>query len=56
MIKSGLPYKGDWRSPIVYWWIDPDKDKKLSDARENGKTLPKETEIIDYWNKIIEAE
>ena len=56
MIASGVDYTGDWRSPIVYWWIDPHEEKKLSDAKENGKTLPKEKEIIDYWNKLIEAE
>ena len=56
MIESGVPYTGDWRRPIVYWWIDPDKEKKLSNAKENGKTLPKEKEIIDYWNKIIDVE
>tara|TARA_B100001142_G_scaffold87618_1_gene89333 strand:+ start:7096 stop:8985 length:1890 start_codon:yes stop_codon:yes gene_type:complete len=47
---KGISYVGDWRSPIYYWWIDPSKEKSLTNAKENGSSLPKEKEIIDYWN------
>jgi microcin C transport system substrate-binding protein len=50
MPEKGISYVGDWRSPIYYWWIDPAKDQALSKAKEKGTTLPKEKEIIDYWN------
>ena len=50
MIESGVPYTGDWRSPLTYWWVDPKKEQRLSNARDKGLTLPKETENIDFWN------
>ena len=50
--EKGLYYAGGWQSPITLWWIDPSKETKLANARENGSTLPKEPETIDYWNKL----
>ena len=33
---------------IVYWWLDPDKADKLSDATKNNTTLPREPAEIYY--------
>ena len=35
MIEKGLPYIGDWRDPIYYWWIDLEKKQKLETAINN---------------------
>jgi len=51
MPESGISYIGDWRSPMSMWWIDPEKEKKIIDARKNNIQLSKENEIIDYWNR-----
>ena len=50
MPEKGISYIGDWRSPIYYWWINPSKEKELMTAKSAGYSLPKEQEIIDYWN------
>ena len=50
MPEKGISYIGDWRSPIYYWWIDPSKETDLMNAKEQGSGLPKEKEIIDYWD------
>ena len=48
--KKGVSFVGDWRSPISMWWVDPKKEKTLDKARANKTKLPKESEIVDYWN------
>ena len=50
MPEKGISYIGDWRSPIYYWWINPSKEKELMTAKSAGYSLPKEEEVIDYWN------
>ena len=47
----GLYYASGWQSPITLWWIDPSKEEKLIQAKTNNTSMPKETEIIDYWNR-----
>jgi len=47
----GLYYASGWQSPISLWWIDPSKEKKLIQAKADNTSIPKETEIIDYWNR-----
>jgi microcin C transport system substrate-binding protein len=32
----------------TYWWLDPDKEKKLSDAMKNNISLPMEPEKVVY--------
>jgi microcin C transport system substrate-binding protein len=50
--QSGLPYSGDWRSIPLLWWVDPEKDKKLEQAKKNDSlTFPEEPIQIDFWNK-----
>ncbi len=49
---KGLYYATGWQSPITLWWIDPSKEEKLTNARENNTSLPIEKEIVDYWNRI----
>ena len=49
--ESGVSYIGDWRSPISMWWINPDKNKNLIEAKKNNSKLKKENEIIDFWNR-----
>ena len=51
MPVSGITYIGDWRTPLSYWWIDPKKEIKLSDAKKNNTQLPPEPKIIDYWKR-----
>ena len=51
MPEWGIYYAGGWQSPISLWWIDPSKEEKLNKAKSNNTALPKETEIIDYWNR-----
>ena len=46
-------YWGSWGSPILLWWIDPEKKKQLNEAREDESiNLPIEEEIIDYWKML----
>ena len=47
----GLYYASGWQSPITLWWIDPSKEKQLQKAKSNNTSMPKEDEIIDYWNR-----
>ena len=35
-------------SIIVYWWIDPAKEKALKEAMKNNTSLPGEPEGIHY--------
>ena len=59
--EEGISYIGDWQSPIFRWWIDPKKEKKLSVARNDRKSLPPSNVgipspdgdwiEIDYWGK-----
>ena len=51
--EQGISYVGGWQSPISMWWIDPKKETKLNSAKNNNTKLPKEPEIIDYWNKKL---
>ena len=51
--EQGISYVGGWQSPISMWWIDPKKETKLNSAKNNNTKLPKESEIIDYWNKRL---
>jgi len=40
----------DWRSIIAYWWIDPEKEKRLKEAKKD-KSIQLEvgkTEVL-YW-------
>ena len=30
--------------------LEISQNQEIVNAKENGKTLPKETEIIDFWN------
>jgi hypothetical protein len=32
----------------TYWWLDPDKGKKLNDAMKNNISLPMEPEKVVY--------
>ena len=53
MPEHGIGYSGNWLSPITYWWIDPDKKKKLIEARKNpNQNIVIEDEIVDYWNNL----
>ena len=46
-------YWGSWGSPILLWWIDPEKKKLLEEAKkDNSITLPIEEELIDHWKMI----
>jgi ABC-type oligopeptide transport system substrate-binding subunit len=46
-------YWGSWGSPILLWWSDPEKKKKLAEAKKSDTiTLPIDNELIDYW-KIL---
>ena len=52
--KFGVPDSvlgkfGDEDNAVVYWWIDPDKEKALEDAKANGKTLD-----ADHGDKYYE--
>ena len=59
--EEGISYVGDWRSPISMWWVDPDKEKKLINARNNRTSVdPPDVGTpssdgdwieVDYWNK-----
>jgi len=51
MPESGITYIGDWRDPITHWWIDPQKENDLNDAKKNNTTLLPQPEVIDYWNR-----
>ena len=48
--EKGIGYVGDWRDPIDYWWFDSSKEILLKTAKQKGTSLPKEEEVIDYWN------
>lgn len=41
---------GDWSSIIAYWWIDPEKEKKMNEAIKDGNIQLDvgETEVM-YW-------
>jgi ABC-type oligopeptide transport system substrate-binding subunit len=55
MPASGLTYSGDWRSIPVLWWVDPEKEKQLTEAKKDETiSLPHEEEIIDFWGKMKE--
>ena len=46
-------YWGSWGSPVLLWWSDPEKKKKLIEAKNSDTiTLTIENELIDYW-KIL---
>ena len=51
MPDKGLYYAGGWQSPITLWWVDPEKEKKLNNAKTNNTSLPNEPDLIDYWNR-----
>jgi hypothetical protein len=51
MPDKGLTYAGGWQSPITLWWVDPEKEKKLNNAKINNTNLPDEPDLIDYWNR-----
>ena len=52
--KFGYPewmferHQGDRWSIFSYWWVDPDKKTKLSNAMERNDSLP----ILDVENKF----
>ena len=53
MPDHGIGYSGNWLSPISYWWIDPEKKKRLQEARKNSNiTINIENEIVDYWSNL----
>ena len=57
MPEHGIGHDGNWKDPIKFWWIDPNKKAALNKAKKDPSiTLEISPEIIDYWNKIIEAE
>lgn len=41
---------GDWRSMLYYWWIDPQKEKRLAEAKKD-KSLALEVGPVEvkYW-------
>ncbi len=51
MPDKGLYYAGGWQSPITLWWIDPVKEHKLINAKQENSQLPIEKQLIDYWNR-----
>ena len=49
---KGIYYAGGWQSPVSLWWIDPKKENNLEAAQKYDTGLPKEKEVIDYWNRL----
>ena len=44
---------GGWANHILLWWSDPEKKELLRQARQSDTmSLPIDTELIDYWNKL----
>jgi len=51
MPKHGLGYSGGWLDPMIYWWIDPEKEQKLKEAKKNTSSqLEITNEVIDFYN------
>ena len=50
--EKGIKYATGWQSPITLWWIDPEKERALKQAKENNTSLPIETDVIDYWGRL----
>ena len=51
MPDKGLYYAGGWQSPITLWWVDPNKEQDLINAKTNNTSLPNNPDLIDYWNR-----
>ena len=55
--KFGYPewmferHRGDQWGLLKYWWIDPEKEKALNQAKESNTSLPIEDSLIDYWDR-----
>ena len=54
--KFGMPdcvfsKSGDEASILSLWWYDDKKMEKLRDARINNKRLPREKEIVKWWDE-----
>ena len=57
--KFGYPdymvsrYTGDYRSIFTYWWIDPEKEKILEEAKANDTSLPVGEVDVKYWPEYL---
>jgi hypothetical protein len=54
--KFGMPEFGfqrtqEWENAFSVWWVDPEKEKALRDARRNNASLPRPPLEIRYWEQ-----
>ncbi len=60
--KFGMPdyvvsrYGGDYRSVFGNWWIDPEKEARLEEAKVNGKQLPVTEVDITFWPEYLKGQ
>jgi microcin C transport system substrate-binding protein len=40
----------EWDDVYTLWWIDPEKDKKLKEARKSGGSMPLQEMIVKPWD------
>ncbi len=59
--KFGYPeymvsrYGGDYRSIFSYWWLDPEKEKALKEAKANGTSLPQGELNVTFWPDYLKS-